>query len=232
MRRADRLFQIVQYLRGGRLVTARQLGERLEVSIRTIYRDIADLQSTGVPIDGEAGVGYILREGFDLPPLMFSRDEIIALVAGARLVRAWGGASMARAAEEALIKIEAVIPEEERTRLRRTEIHAVGAEITDEHRALLDYLQAAADVRAVVSIGYHDAEGAVSDRTIRPLGLWFWGKVWTLVAWCELRNDFRMFRIDRIERFGDTGRTFRPETGKALADFYRRMERDGTKQGR
>ena len=79
MRRADRLFQIVQHLRGGRLVTARMLAERLEVSERTIYRDIADLQSTGVPIDGEAGVGYLLREGFDLPPLMFSRDEIVAL---------------------------------------------------------------------------------------------------------------------------------------------------------
>ncbi|MEL7462146.1 MAG: HTH domain-containing protein, partial [Pseudomonadota bacterium] len=91
MRRADRLFQIVQMLRGGRLLTARTLAERLEVSERTIYRDIADLQGTGVPIDGEAGVGYLMREGFDLPPLMFTRDEIVALVAGARLIRAWGG---------------------------------------------------------------------------------------------------------------------------------------------
>lgn len=92
MRRADRLFQIVQHLRGGRLVTARMLSERLEVSERTIYRDIADLQSSGVPIDGEAGVGYLMREGFELPPMMFSRDEIVALVAGARMVRAFGGA--------------------------------------------------------------------------------------------------------------------------------------------
>ncbi len=89
MRRADRLFQIVQYMRGGRLVTARKLAERLEVCERTIYRDIADLQSTGVPIDGEAGIGYILRRGFDLPPLMFTGDEVAALVAGARMVRAW-----------------------------------------------------------------------------------------------------------------------------------------------
>ena len=92
MRRADRLFQIVQYLRGGRLVTAQKLAKRLEVSTRTIYRDIADLQSTGVPIDGEAGVGYVMEEGYDLPPLMFTRDEITALVAGARLIRAFGGA--------------------------------------------------------------------------------------------------------------------------------------------
>ena len=124
MRRADRLFQIVQHLRGGRLVTAAMLAERLEVSERTIYRDIADLQSTGVPIDGEAGVGYILREGFDLPPLMFTRDEIVALVAGARMTRAWGGAAMARAAQEALIKIETVLPIDKRNNLNSVEIHA------------------------------------------------------------------------------------------------------------
>jgi predicted DNA-binding transcriptional regulator YafY len=110
MRRADRLFQIVQYLRGGRLLTARSLAERLEVSDRTIYRDIADLQSTGVPIDGAAGVGYVMRSGYDLPPLMFTRDEVVALVAGIRMVRSWGGLSMARAATEALMKIELVLP--------------------------------------------------------------------------------------------------------------------------
>src|SRR5688500_13980819 len=114
MRRADRLFQIVQYLRGGRLVTARRLAERLEVSERTIYRDVADLVGSGVPIDGEAGVGYILRSGFDLPPLMFTRAELAALTLGARFVRAWGGAEHAAAAEEALIKIEAVLPEPEK----------------------------------------------------------------------------------------------------------------------
>ena len=114
MRRADRLFQIVQHLRGGRLVTARTLAERLEVSERTIYRDVADLLASGVPIDGEAGVGYILRSGFDLPPLMFTRDELAALTLGARFVKAWGGARLALAAEEALVKIEAVLPETEK----------------------------------------------------------------------------------------------------------------------
>ena len=116
MRRADRLFQIVQYLRGGRLVTARKLADRLEVSERTIYRDVADLIGSGVPIDGEAGVGYILRAGFDLPPLMFTRDEIVALVAGARVISTFGGAAMAQASQEALVKISAVLPEAERRR--------------------------------------------------------------------------------------------------------------------
>jgi predicted DNA-binding transcriptional regulator YafY len=224
MRRADRLFQIVQYLRGGRLVTAAILAERLEVSKRTIYRDIADLQASGVPIDGEAGVGYLMRKGYDLPHLMFTLDEIVALVAGARLIRAWGGAGMARAAEEALTKIEAVLPDGERHRADRIEIHAFAPEMTPRVRARIDALERAAERRNRISLAYRDAEARATERTVRPLGLWFWGKVWTLVAWCELRDDFRMFRLDRIDAMTDTGETFRPERGKTLTDFYRSME--------
>ena len=224
MRRADRLFQIVQHLRGGRLVTARQLAERLEVSERTIYRDISDLQSTGVPIDGEAGVGYILRQGFELPPLMFSRDEIVALVAGARLIRAWGGVSMARGAEEALVKIEAVLPKEERARITSTQIHAPTTHISMDERRIIDVVERAVDQGNVLSIRYRDLESRESERNIRPLGLWFWGKVWTVIGWCELRNAFRTFRTDRIVEASDAGRLFRAERGKTLADFYRLME--------
>ena len=224
MRRADRLFQIVQHLRGGRLVTARLLSERLEVSERTIYRDIADLQSTGVPIDGEAGVGYLMREGFELPPLMFTRDEIVALVAGARMVRAFGGAAMARAAEEALIKIGTVLPEPERDRIAKTEIHTPRWVVSDMDRQTIDALERAVETRDVLALDYRDEAGRTSERDVRPLGLWFWGKVWTLVAWCELRGDFRTFRIDRIVAIKPAGRGFRPERGKQLADFYRRME--------
>lgn len=226
MRRADRLFQIVQYLRGGRLVTAHMLAERLEVSDRTIYRDIADLQSTGVPIDGEAGVGYILREGFDLPPLMFTRDEIVALVAGARMVRAFGGAAMARAAEEALVKISAVLPDAERARIDRTEIHMPLWVVSEAERRTIDTLERAVEARHVLKIDYRDEAGASSCRDIRPLGLWFWGKVWTVVGWCELRGDFRAFRIDRIASIACEGTVFKHERGKQLADFYRQMERD------
>ncbi|WP_404934223.1 helix-turn-helix transcriptional regulator [Nitratireductor sp. L15S-10] len=232
MRRADRLFQIVQHLRGGRLVTARLLSERLEVSERTIYRDIADLQSTGVPIDGEAGVGYLMREGFELPPLMFTRDEIVALVAGARMVRAFGGAAMARAAEEALVKIGTVLPEPERDRIARTEIHTPRWVVSDIEREAIDTLERSVETRDVLSIDYRDEAGRTSKRDVRPLGLWFWGKVWTLVAWCELRGDFRTFRIDRIATMTLAGRTFRPERGKQLADFYRRMEMHEAMMGR
>ncbi|WP_193174969.1 helix-turn-helix transcriptional regulator [Oricola nitratireducens] len=227
MRRADRLFQIVQHLRGGRLVTARKLADILEVSERTIYRDIADLQSTGVPIDGEAGVGYIMREGFDLPPLMFSRDEIVALVAGARLVKAWGGATLARAAEEALIKIEAILPDAERARLRSTEIHAPTYLMRDEDREKLDVIERAAETRNVIRFDYVDAEGQPSSRSVRPLGLWFWGGRWTCVGWCLLRDDFRMFRIDRVCEIETLADTFRAERGKTIRDFYRQMEDRG-----
>ena len=144
MRRADRLFQIVQYLRGGRLTTAAQLAEKLEVSERTIYRDIADLIGSGVPVEWEAGVGYVMRAGYDLPPLMFTQEEIVALVAGARLIRAWGGLEMASAAEEALVKINAVLPDAARAQSERVQIHAMHfGELSEATRRALDRIEAA-----------------------------------------------------------------------------------------
>ena len=227
MRRADRLFQIVQYLRGGRLLTAAMLAERLEVTPRTIYRDVADLIGSGVPIEGEAGVGYVMRQGYDLPPLMFTHDEIVALVAGARLIRAWGGAAMAASAEEALVKIEAVLPEAARERAGRVAVHAMGGDtMTDALRARIDRIEAAAEGRRRLSFAYADENDEKTERTVRPLGLWFWGKVWTLVAWCEMRQDFRMFRIDRMSDLAEDG-VFRAEKGRTLRDFYASHDRRG-----
>lgn len=220
MRRADRLFQIVQYLRGGRLLTARILADRLEVSERTIYRDIADLIGSGVPIDGESGVGYLMRAGYDLPPLMFSRDEMVALVAGARLIRAWGGAAMAQAAEEALVKIVDVLPADAREKSKSIQIHAMEMpEMNAAVRVLIDQLETAVDTHTRLMLTYRDADDRETNRPVRPLGLWFWGKVWTLVGWCELRNDFRMFRIDRIVHVKSQG-TFKPERNQSLTVFY------------
>ncbi len=220
MRRADRLFQIVQYLRGGRLLTAAQLAERLEVTPRTIYRDIADLMGSGVPIDGEAGVGYLMREGYDLPPLMFTADEIVALTAGARMIRAWGGANMAAAAQEALVKIAAVLPDHARERADAVNVHALNlSEMTPQLRARIDQAESAANSNERLRLSYTDESGAVTRRIVRPLGLWFWGKVWTMVTWCELRQGFRMFRLDRMQEMEPMGR-FRPEKGQTLRDFY------------
>jgi len=224
MRRADRLFQIVQYLRGGRLLTATMLAERLEVSERTIYRDIADLQSTGVPIDGAAGVGYLMRSGYDLPPLMFTRDEIAALVAGIRMVRSWGGISMARDAAEALVKIELVLPPAVRKRVSETPVFAPPMELTDAVRGAIDVIQKAIEACDIVRFAYEDRQGTSTVRSVHPLGLWFWGKVWTLVAWCEIRRDFRMFRLDRTTGLATTGQQFSPAKERSLAACLRQIE--------
>ncbi len=174
MRRADRLFQIVQYLRGGRLVTASQLAEWLEVTPRTIYRDIADLMGSGVPIEGEAGVGYVMRDGYDIPPLMFTNAEIVALVAGARLIKAWGGLNMSEAAEEALVKIESVLPDAAREKANAVRIHALGmGELSDTVRGLLDQLEEASHDRQMVHFSYQDKAEKHTTRAVRPLGLWY-----------------------------------------------------------
>lgn len=229
MRRADRLFQIVQQLRTnaqrGRLTRAADLAETLEVSQRTIYRDIADLIGSGVPIDGEAGVGYLMRDGYDLPPLMFSTSEIAALVAGARILQAFGGAQMAQAAQAALDKINTVLPEEARQEANRTVVHAMAAQSSATQLAVqLDDLTAAANQTQRLALDYRDQHGTATQRNIRPLGLWFWGNVWTLVGWCELRQDFRMFRCDRIRNFENLG-AYTPLDGQTLADFYAQERR-------
>jgi predicted DNA-binding transcriptional regulator YafY len=220
MRRADRLFQILQYLRGGRLTTAAQLAEKLEVTPRTIYRDVAHLIGSGVPIEGEAGVGYLMRDGYDLPPLMFTQDEIIALVSGARILQSWGGTKMAEAAQEALIKIDAVLPETARRQVGQVNVHVLdGAEQRGQWRNYLDRFEAASEAHIRLQMNYSDEAGNQTVRTVRPLGVWFWGKVWTAVCWCELREGFRMFRLDRISALQELDR-FRPEKHQTLRAFY------------
>lgn len=225
MRRADRLFQIVQNLRGGRLVTAAQLAERLEVSPRTIYRDIADLIGSGVPVEGEAGVGYVMRAGYDLPPLMFTRAEVTALVAGARLIRAYGGAALARASEEALIKIATVLPDASRAEAERVPIHAIAGLTDPALRDRLDQVEAAIGTGCLLRLDYADEAGNRTLRDVRPLGLWFWGRVWTLIGWCELRQAFRLFRMDRILHHHQ-GAPFRPDRSKGLAAAFAAMEHE------
>jgi len=220
MRRADRLFRIVQYLRGGRLTTARDLAGKLEVRERTVYRDVADLIGSGVPIEGEAGVGHVMRAGYDVPPLMFTRSEVAALVAGARKVKAWGDAALARAAEEALVKIAAGLPETLRESADQVPIHALTFDGLDPaDREMLDRLEAACNTRNRLSIAYADVAGQKTARTIRPLGLQFWGRTWTLIAECEPRDAFRMFLVDRISS-AKTGAPIRPERDKNLTAFY------------
>lgn len=223
MRRAERLFQIVQALRGGRLTTARQLAERLEVSDRTIYRDIAHLAASGVPIDGAAGAGYMLRDGFDIPPLMFDGAEIEALVIGARMAQAWAGTRLGQAAGLALAKIEAVIPDPLRQRMEASRLFAPDFRSPPATRAHLDQVHTAIDSRQLLRFDYVREDGTASTRTVRPLGLFFWGPVWTLVAWCGLRDDFRTFRLDRMTDPVPTGQSFVEVPGQRLSDYMARI---------
>jgi predicted DNA-binding transcriptional regulator YafY len=226
MRRADRLFRIVQFLRLGRLLTARALAEKLEVSQRTIYRDVQDLQLSGTPIEGEAGVGYTIRRDFDLPPLMFTRSELTALVLGARLVRAWGGAENVIAATQALQRIEAVLPADLRSELDSILLYAPGHQMQQHLRELLDVLHQSCLMRRVITFGYAREDGERSSRSVRPLALVFWSGVWTLTSWCELRKDFRTFRIDRMEQVTVLEREFLPKRGQRLEDFLRQIRKD------
>ena len=223
MRRANRLFQIVQLIRGRRLTTAAYLARRLEVSERTVYRDIADLQHQGVPIEGEAGLGYRLGAGFVLPPLMFTQDEARALVAAARLAQSWLDAGMAGDVESALGKILSVLPASARAAAESLALYAPAVSMDDATRAHLQTLREAVQSRHKLRLAYHDERGAASQRTLRPLGCFYWGKVWTLAAWCELRQDFRGFRVDRIDALQVLPERFNHEPGKTLAELLRSL---------
>src|SRR5262245_50094871 len=188
MRRADRLFQIIQLLRRRRTTaTAAAIAERLGVSERTIYRDIRDLILSGTPIDGEAGVGYRIRPGYDLPPLMFDRQEIQALVLGARIVRQFGDPELARASESILNKTAAVLPADLQPLLAETPLFVPNVVSAKRSADGLLAAREALVARRKLKFKYGDAAGTATERTVRPLGVFFWGRTWTLAAWCELR---------------------------------------------
>jgi len=223
MRRADRLFRIVQILRRRRVTTARRLAEELEVSERTIYRDIRDLSISGVPIEGEAGVGYALPRGFDMPPLMFTEDEIEALVLGARMVRAWGDRDLVRAADDVVAKVEAVVPPRLRERIGDSRLFSLNFQPRRRDAELLALLRHAIRERRKVTMEYTRADGEGSERTVRPLCLAFTPPEWMVTGWCELRDDFRNFRLDRIEAMSVLDEGFVEEPGKGLDDFLDRV---------
>lgn len=221
MRRADRLFEIIQLLRRRKVVKARDLAERLEVSERTIYRDVQALIASRVPIDGEAGVGYSLRPGYELPPLMFREDELEALVFGARIVQSWSDSEMARAAEAALARIEPALPSHLRHLLADATLWAP----VDRRRPALAFdlaeLRAAIRARRKIRFRYTDEHGAETRRRVQPITLWFYGPVWLAGAWCELRDDLRFFRLDRMRDVEFLDETFALQRGRTPNDLLR-----------
>jgi predicted DNA-binding transcriptional regulator YafY len=200
MRRADRLFQLLVELGRGRIRTAAQLGERLGVSTRTVYRDITDLIRQGTPIEGAAGVSYGLRAGYQVPPLMFDAAELEALALGAAWVSAYADDHLLAAAERVLSKVDAVLPARLRPQLRSDGLEVLGHGHRPATRQHLGVARRASREGRKLTAEYVDAMGEHSERVLWPLGLFYWGGVWTLAAWCELRADYRSFRLDRFHR--------------------------------
>jgi predicted DNA-binding transcriptional regulator YafY len=217
MRRTDRLFDLIQILRDGRLHRASEMADRLEVSVRTIWRDMAALMASGLPVEGERGVGYILRAPITLPPMILTGTELEALRLGVRLVAEGADPGLARAARMLATKIASVTPAPPDA--EEDELFVFTGQETKRAAAHLPSIRKAIRARERLTITYIDHDGRETHRDIRPLQLEFWGRVWTLAAWCEARSNFRAFRLDRIMALDATGETFPDEPGRGLADY-------------
>ena len=222
MRRADRLFDIIQILLRGKVVRATDIAQELEVSDRTIYRDIASLIGSGVPVEGEAGVGYILRDGADIPPLMFNEEAIEAIVLGLRIVDSWADHAMADAANSARRKIEAALPPHLKEYMSAVPLDAPRDHWAEPIEIPRGALRRAIRQRQKLAFTYCAKSGEQTDRTVRPLLLSFYGSIWNLTAWCEMREDFRTFRLDLIRSPEFLEDAFQDEPGKRLADLMAR----------
>ena len=220
MRKASRLFEIIQILRlSRRVVTAAEIAERLEVTPRSIYRDIAALQAMRVPIEGERGLGYLLRPGFDLPPLMFSVEETEAIVLGLALLDRTADTALKQAARRVNGKIAAAVPEPLRRVLERNALHAWGAVAPAPEGVDLAQVRSAIRDERKLLLDYRDEFGNATERAVRPLALVYYSETAVVVAWCELRKAIRNFRADRVEDCRPL-EDFFPGEGDALRELW------------
>lgn len=217
MRRAERLFRLVNEMRARGVCRAEDLARTLEVSTRTIYRDIVHLQASGLPIDGEAGVGYVLRPGFDLPPVTFTHEQLEALAVALSFAESLDDGVLASAAREVRAKLQAGLPAPEQRRLTDAPYFSLRRSTgAPDHAALI---RKAIRLRQLVEMTYADGSGAVSRRRIRPLAIWNLVEGWMFSGWCELREGFRTFRFDRVRDLIVTDMIFDEEEAKGLAAF-------------
>ncbi|KUJ80619.1 transcriptional regulator [Ruegeria marisrubri] len=219
MRRTDRLFDIIQILRDGKLHRASDVADRLGVSVRTIYRDMETLSQSGVPVEGERGLGYQLRDQITLPPLSLTRPELDALNLGIAIVAEAADADLRAAAEALADKIDTGLPAQ--TIAAADEWKIALHPFADAARGLAHMapLRAAIKSRQKLRLTYRESEGTASEQVVRPLQMESWGRVWTLTAWCELRQAFRVFRLDLIEDVTPLPELFADEPGKRLSDY-------------
>ena len=229
MSRSARLLDLIQILRRHRQpVSGETLARELDISIRTLYRDIATLQAQGADIIGEPGIGYILKPGFMLPPLMFSEDELEALVLGSRWVSKRAGGPLGKAAENALAKIASVLPKDLREQLDATNLLVGPGDPVVDGEIHLSAIRLAIRKERKVDISYSDEAGRTSERTIWPFALGFFDRVRVVVAWCELRDDFRHFRADRIAGLTETDQRY-PRRKAVLLKEWRELDRTAAK---
>ncbi len=227
MNKAERLFQLVTLLRGRRLaVTAKTLSEMLEVSQRTIYRDIQALILSGIPIEGEAGVGYLLPSTFELPPLMFSADEILALILGSDMVKAWSDKMLARSATSAIAKISAVLPDELKIQAEKNTLLVPDFHINEELSTYTEVIRAAINDKHVLQLIYRDVKKDQTTRNIEPLSLVYWGGKWTMICFCQLRTNYREFRLDRITQLTRTQSCFELAGNKNIDHYLATMSKE------
>jgi predicted DNA-binding transcriptional regulator YafY len=217
MRRAERLFRLVNEMQARSVSRAEDLARHFEVNIRTIYRDIAHLQASGLPIDGEAGVGYLLRPGFDLPSITFTHDQLEALALGLSFVENQGDGALALAAREARAKIQANLPQPELRKLADAPYFTLPRGRESSGHAPL--LRKAIRGRQVLQMIYTDGDGTGSTRAVHPLALWKLEQGWMFAGWCALRQDFRVFRLDRISQIEATDHIFTDDPAKNLRAF-------------
>lgn len=219
MRRTDRLFDIIQILRDGKLYRAQDIAERLEVSTRTIYRDMDTLSASGVPIEGERGVGYMITQAISLPPLTLTASELEALNLGLAIVGQAADDALKTAAETLADKIDSVLPAQTIAEAEAWKFAVYPFADPTRNLTHMPLLRSAIKARQKVRLTYTSRENAVTSRVIRPLHMEYWGRVWTLTSWCELRNGFRVFRLDLIESAEALPDLFVDEPGKTLADY-------------
>jgi predicted DNA-binding transcriptional regulator YafY len=207
VRKADRLFQLVNLVRAHQPVTAQRLARELDVSVRSIYRYIDDLSVSGIPVYGEAGVGYRLDQHFELPPLNLNPDEVEALMLGMEMIGMTTGRKLPAAARSLQSKIAAALPEAQRGNNTRR-AWALTLAPQPERTDLWDRISDSIAHRQEITLHYHSLDNRFSERTVYPLGLFYWSGKWTLASWCTLRSDFRDFRLDRIEQLTVSPRIF------------------------
>jgi len=226
LNRIDRLHAILTHLQSKKRVTAQEIADRFNISLRTVYRDVKALEESGVPVIGEAGSGYTVMEGYRLPPVMFTQEEASALLLGAKLAEFQTDASVKKHFNAALYKIKAVLRTTDKEHMDQLSDHiTVLSRLPEDDssgRYLLD-LQKALGEKRVIRIRYQSGEEAITDRTLEPIGLCHYGQAWHLIGWCHLRNNYRDFRVSRIQHLQILDTNFELDAHPSLQEYMQAM---------